>query len=394
MPSAWITTRRTKGGAKRYRVAYRLGGRESQIRYGGTFRTGREATTRKRCDRRRARRDARPQPHAARAAGAHARRCCPTPARRGGAAASTSPTAPAPCTASRSAACCAPRSRPSACDEITVDDVVGVVAELADAGVQARDDQEEPRLPRDGPRPPPRRPQPGARLARQAAARTQGARAAAARRARRACRRDCSRAGYVLPLLIVDASGARVNELATAQVGDLDEHRQAIRVRSTVEKNDRYRHLELSPTTSLPRCSRRCRRARTAPSRRRCSPTSTDAALRTAITRACKATRRPALLPARAAPPARLAALPPHRLARRRRHRPRRHASASPRTTTSTRSPTTARSTAPSRSPEPSPDVPSVRPRATPGASPAQETRRFAGGSETSRAHSTDPERR
>ena len=48
MPSAWITTRRTKGGAKRYRVAYRLGGRESQIRYAGTFSTGREATTRKR----------------------------------------------------------------------------------------------------------------------------------------------------------------------------------------------------------------------------------------------------------------------------------------------------------------------------------------------------------
>jgi hypothetical protein len=36
-----------------------------------------------------------------------------------------------------------------------------------------------------------------------------------------------------------------VNELATAEVGDLDEHRKAIRVRWTVEKNDRYRHLEL-----------------------------------------------------------------------------------------------------------------------------------------------------
>ena len=44
---------------------------------------------------------------------------------------------------------------------------------------------------------------------------------------------------------IVDECGPRVNELATAQVGDLDEHRRAIRVRSTVEKNERYRHLEL-----------------------------------------------------------------------------------------------------------------------------------------------------
>jgi hypothetical protein len=36
-----------------------------------------------------------------------------------------------------------------------------------------------------------------------------------------------------------------VDELATAQVGDLDEHRRAIRVLSEVEKNERYRLLEL-----------------------------------------------------------------------------------------------------------------------------------------------------
>ena len=40
---------------------------------------------------------------------------------------------------------------------------------------------------------------------------------------------------HVLPLLIVDECGPRVNELATAQVGDFDEHRRAIRVRWTVE---------------------------------------------------------------------------------------------------------------------------------------------------------------
>jgi integrase len=51
---------------------------------------------------------------------------------------------------------------------------------------------------------------------------------------------------YVLPFLVIDECGPRVNELATAQVGDLDEHRRAIRVRWTVEKNDRYRHLELA----------------------------------------------------------------------------------------------------------------------------------------------------
>jgi integrase len=37
MPSVWITTRATKDGGKRFRVEYRLGGRESRIRYGGSF---------------------------------------------------------------------------------------------------------------------------------------------------------------------------------------------------------------------------------------------------------------------------------------------------------------------------------------------------------------------
>ena len=40
MPSAWITTRATKDG-KRYRVMFRLGGRESMPRYGGSFKTRR-----------------------------------------------------------------------------------------------------------------------------------------------------------------------------------------------------------------------------------------------------------------------------------------------------------------------------------------------------------------
>ena len=48
---------------------------------------------------------------------------------------------------------------------------------------------------------------------------------------------------HVLPFLVIDECGPRVSELETAQVGDLD--RRAIRVRWTVEKNDRYRHLEL-----------------------------------------------------------------------------------------------------------------------------------------------------
>src|SRR4051794_12340698 len=48
MPSTWIITRPTRGGAKRYRVEYRLGGRESATRYGGSFPTKAEAVARKR----------------------------------------------------------------------------------------------------------------------------------------------------------------------------------------------------------------------------------------------------------------------------------------------------------------------------------------------------------
>jgi integrase len=46
--SAWIVTRTTKAGDKRYRCEYRLGGREAPVRYGGSFRTKREADQRKR----------------------------------------------------------------------------------------------------------------------------------------------------------------------------------------------------------------------------------------------------------------------------------------------------------------------------------------------------------
>jgi integrase len=101
---------------------------------------------------------------------------------------------------------------------------------------------------------------------------------------------------HVLPLLIIDECGPRVNELATAQVGDLDEHRRAIRVRWTVEKNDRYRHLELPDDlfdalaeTLPPREDRELE----AP----LFPGLTDARLRTAISKACQATGTPHFSP-------------------------------------------------------------------------------------------------
>lgn len=47
MASVWIRTRPTKDDGKRYRVEYRLGGRESRSHYGGSFRTMRDAKTRR-----------------------------------------------------------------------------------------------------------------------------------------------------------------------------------------------------------------------------------------------------------------------------------------------------------------------------------------------------------
>jgi integrase len=101
---------------------------------------------------------------------------------------------------------------------------------------------------------------------------------------------------HVLPLLIIDECGPRVNELATAVVGDLDEHRRAIRLRWTVEKNERYRHLDLpndlfdAVVATLPP---REDRDFDAP----LFPDLNDAALRTAITKACKATATPHFSP-------------------------------------------------------------------------------------------------
>ncbi|HEY7179586.1 MAG TPA: site-specific integrase, partial [Gaiella sp.] len=101
---------------------------------------------------------------------------------------------------------------------------------------------------------------------------------------------------HVVPFLIVDECGPRVNELATAQVGDLDEHRRAIRVRCTVEKNERYRLLELpddlfyAVVATLPPREDRDLDALLFPGL-------SDAALRTAITKACKATGTPRFSP-------------------------------------------------------------------------------------------------
>jgi integrase len=101
---------------------------------------------------------------------------------------------------------------------------------------------------------------------------------------------------YVSRVFTKSESGPRVSELETAEVGDLDEHRRAIRVRWTFEKNERYRHLDLPDdlfdalAATLPP---REDRDMVAP----LFGDLTDARLRMAITRACKATGTPHFSP-------------------------------------------------------------------------------------------------
>jgi integrase len=93
---------------------------------------------------------------------------------------------------------------------------------------------------------------------------------------------------YVLPLLIIDWAGPRVSELETAEVGDVDDGRKAIRVRPTFEKNERYRHLNLPDdlfSALLATLPPREDRDPHAP----LFPALTDANLRMAIKRACTA---------------------------------------------------------------------------------------------------------
>lgn len=47
MASTWLVTRTAKDGSRRFRVAWRDGGRDSRIRYGGSFKTKREALERR-----------------------------------------------------------------------------------------------------------------------------------------------------------------------------------------------------------------------------------------------------------------------------------------------------------------------------------------------------------
>jgi integrase len=245
VPSVWIKTRVTKHGEKRRRVEYRLGGRESRVQYGGTFKSLRDATARKNY-----------------IVGELAARRVPDLALVEAAAPKLPTLAEAFDAWRASRVDCDEQTRNmhrsavgrvvevaphlSTCrlDELTVDDVAALVASLVEVPYKRETIKKsrsalaqtldfyrvEPNVARDE----------RVKLPRERKAHIPPPLAEHVERVAETMPRE-----YVLPLLVIDECGPRVSELATAEVGDLDEHRRAIRVRSEVEKNARYRHLDL-----------------------------------------------------------------------------------------------------------------------------------------------------
>jgi integrase len=303
MPSVWIQERMAKSGRKSHRILYRIGGRESKPQSGGTFSRKRDAITR-----------------AAWITGELAARRIPDLSF----VAVDPPQAPTLGEATEAWRISrvdveddtknmhtsaigriwkvAPQLRSCRIDELTVDDVTGLIAALATPGAgrnlkpykretmkKTRDALAqtldhfgiEPNVVRDK----------RVKLPKEAKAHVPPPLADHVERVAERMPKH-----HVLPLLILDECGPRVNELATAQVGDLDEHRKAIRVRWTVEKNERYRHLELPDDlfdAVLAAVPPREDRDLEAP----LFPDLNAAAIRTAISKACKATGTPHFAP-------------------------------------------------------------------------------------------------
>lgn len=296
MASVWVRTRRTSSGAKRYRVEFRVEGRYSKIRYGGSFKTHREALERRRYV-------------AAELAGKRVPDLSaredealrlPTLAEAEGRWRESridveKTTQDMHRSAFRRIFRDAPHLQKVRIDALTVHDLNALVAALhahpykretikksIGALAQLLDHYEiDPNVARDK----------RVKLPRERKAHIPPPLAEHVERVA-----EHLPLHHVVPFLAIDVCGPRVSELETAQVGDLDEHRRAIRIRWTVEKNDRYRHLDLPDdlfaaiVQTLPAREDRDLEAPL-------FPKLDEAALRTAITRACKATGTPHFSP-------------------------------------------------------------------------------------------------
>jgi integrase len=290
MASAWITTRITKRGERRYRVEYRLGGREAPTRYGGSFKTKREADERKRwisgelAARRVPELRAAEPERAPTLAEAYERY-----------RASRLDVSEATRIYQRSAI---RRARPlldRLVDAITADDVAALVAELAEAG-KARETIRKTTtvlalvLDHAGVAPNPARDRLRVRLPREERAEIQPPTAEHVEAVVRLLPRR-----YRLPAVVLDASGMRVGELEALTWGDVDEPRGRWRVSATVSKTGRARWVPVPPELFQAVAQLVAREDRT-PERRVFQGFGADR-FRTALTRACTAAAVPHFSP-------------------------------------------------------------------------------------------------
>jgi integrase len=286
VPSVWIDRRRTSSGEARYRVRFRVGGRETEARYGGIFKRQRDAEARRRW-----------------IEGELA--ACRFPDIRLVVDKPRSPTLGEAAEAWRASRVdvaedtgkmhrssfvrifkVRPVLRSRRLDELSVAAVADLIAALHEAGYKRETLRKsrtalamtldfhgvEPNVARDE----------RVKLPRERRAHIPPPLAEHVERVAAIIARP-----YVLPLLVLDECGPRVSELETAVIGDLDEEGRAIRLRPEDEKNERYRYLHLPEelfSALLATLPPREDRDLQAP----LFPNMNEANLRTAITRACK----------------------------------------------------------------------------------------------------------
>jgi integrase len=290
MASSWIITRTTNAGERRYRVEFRLGGREAPTRYAGSFRTKREALERK-----------------AWVAGELAARRVPevrfSEPRRAPTlveayerwAASRVDVSPATATYQRSAIRRAKSLLGQRLDEISADDVAALVGELSAAG-KARETVRKTVTVLSmifdfaGVQPNPARDRVRVRLPREDKPEIQPPTAEHLEAVHRLLA-----PAYRLPLLLLDASGMRVGELEALTWGDVDESRGRWRVSAAVSKTCRARWVQVPPEL-FEAVTRLVAREDRVPERRVFQGFAVDR-FRTALARACTAAGVPHFSP-------------------------------------------------------------------------------------------------
>jgi integrase len=236
MASCWLVTRTTKTGERRFRVEFRLGGREAPTRYGGSFRTKREALARK-----------------AWISGELAARRVPEirfsePARTLTLAeayerwrASRVDVSAATATYQLSAIRRAKSLLDNRIDELTADDVAALVGELAGAGKSRETIRKTVTvlsmvLDFAGVLPNPARDRVRVRLPHEQRAEIQPPTAEHVLAVH-----EILPSRYRLPLLVLDATGMRLGELEGLRWGDVDEPRGRWRVSQAVSKTNQGR---------------------------------------------------------------------------------------------------------------------------------------------------------